>query len=33
MKRIGIITLHFYENFGSVLQAFALLKKIISKTI
>lgn len=28
MKKIGIITLHFYENFGSVLQAYALLKKI-----
>ena len=28
MKKIGIITLHFYENFGSVLQAYALQKKI-----
>jgi hypothetical protein len=24
MKKVGIITLHFYENFGSVLQAYAL---------
>ncbi len=28
MKKIGIITLHFYENFGSVLQAYALQEKI-----
>jgi hypothetical protein len=30
MKRVGIITLHFYENFGSVLQAYAL-KTAINK--
>lgn len=24
MKKVGIVTLHFYENFGSVLQAYAL---------
>lgn len=30
MKKIGIITLHFYENFGSVLQAYALSEKIKS---
>lgn len=28
MKKIGIITLHFYENFGSVLQAYSLYKKV-----
>ena len=28
MKKVGIITFHFADNFGAVLQAYALTKKI-----
>ena len=28
MKKVGIITLHYYGNFGSVLQAYALQEAI-----